>query len=34
MDIDWFMTRPEAREAIPPAYTEFIGQQLMKVADD
>ena len=30
MDIDWFMTRPEVREAIPPAYTEFIGRLLQK----
>ena len=28
MGIDWFMTRPEVREAIPPAYTEYIGEQL------
>jgi len=27
MGIDW-MTRDELREAIPPAYTEFIGKQL------
>ena len=27
MDIDW-MTRDELAQAIPPAYTEFIGQQL------
>ncbi len=31
MGIDWFMTRPEVREAIPPAYTEFIGKQIMEV---
>ena len=30
MDIDWFMTRPEVREAIPPAYTEYIGKILME----
>jgi len=30
MGIDWFMTRDEVREAIPPAYTEFIGRQLMQ----
>lgn len=30
MHIDW-MTWPEAREAIPPAYTEFIGSQLLDV---
>jgi DNA (cytosine-5)-methyltransferase 1 len=30
MDIDW-MTWHESNQAIPPAYTEFIGQQLMKV---
>lgn len=29
MGIDWFMTRPEVREAIPPAYTEFIGKILI-----
>lgn len=28
MGIDW-MTRDELAEAIPPAYTEFIGQQLL-----
>ncbi len=27
--IDWFMTRPEVREAIPPAYTEYIGKYLI-----
>lgn len=31
MKIDWFMTREEVREAIPPAYTEFIGQIMLKV---
>lgn len=29
MDIDW-MIRYEISQAIPPAYTEFIGKQLMK----
>ena len=29
MGIDW-MTRPEMAEAIPPAYTELIGHQLMQ----
>lgn len=29
MGIDW-MTRPELSEAIPPAYTEFIGSQLLE----
>lgn len=28
MGIDW-MTRDELREAIPPAYTEFVGAQLL-----
>ena len=28
MGIDW-MTRDELNEAIPPAYTEFIGRQLL-----
>ena len=30
MGIDW-MTLPELTEAIPPAYTEFIGEQLLAV---
>jgi DNA (cytosine-5)-methyltransferase 1 len=30
MGIDW-MTWDELREAIPPAYTEFIGTQLLEV---
>lgn len=29
MDIDW-MTRSEITQAIPPAYTEYIGKQLIK----
>lgn len=29
MGIDWHMTEAELSEAIPPAYTEFIGRQLM-----
>ena len=32
MGIDW-MNRDELSEAIPPAYTEFIGLQLMQVVD-
>jgi DNA (cytosine-5)-methyltransferase 1 len=28
MDIDW-MTNEELVEAIPPAYTEFLGRQLL-----
>ena len=31
MGIDWPMTGREVGEAIPPAYTEFIGRQLLKV---
>jgi DNA (cytosine-5)-methyltransferase 1 len=30
MGIDW-MTKDELNEAIPPAYTEYIGCQLMAV---
>ena len=30
MGIDW-MTWKELTQAIPPAYTEFIGKQLMEV---
>jgi DNA (cytosine-5)-methyltransferase 1 len=32
MKIDW-MTRAELSQAIPPAYTEFIGQRLMEVCN-
>jgi DNA (cytosine-5)-methyltransferase 1 len=32
MGIDW-MTREELAEAIPPAYTELIGRQLMLEAE-
>ncbi len=31
MGIDWMTTRAELTEAIPPAYTEYIGLQLMEV---
>lgn len=30
MGIDWPMSRPELREAIPPAYTQYIGQEVRK----
>lgn len=30
MEINW-MVRDELSQAIPPAYTEFIGKQLMRV---
>ncbi len=30
MGIDWEVTTKELSEAIPPAYTEYIGKQLMK----
>ena len=30
MGIDWWMTRDEMSEAVPPAYTEWIGKQLIK----
>ena len=32
-DIDW-MTVNELKEAIPPAYTEWIGKHLMKILED
>jgi DNA (cytosine-5)-methyltransferase 1 len=32
MGIDW-MTWPELRESIPPAYTRYIGRQLMAACD-
>lgn len=31
MGIDW-MTKAELNEAIPPAYTEYVGRQLLRVA--
>jgi DNA (cytosine-5)-methyltransferase 1 len=30
MGIDWPLTQHQLAEAIPPAYTEWIGRQLMK----
>lgn len=30
MGIDW-MNRDELSQAIPPAYTEWIGKQLMRI---
>jgi DNA (cytosine-5)-methyltransferase 1 len=29
LGIDWPMTPHELREAVPPAYTEYIGRQLL-----
>lgn len=29
MQIDWYMTRQEQSESIPPAFTEFLGRQLI-----
>ena len=31
MGVDWNMTLPELSQAIPPAYTEWIGRQLLQV---
>jgi hypothetical protein len=31
MGIDWMKSRKELAQAIPPAYTEFIGKQLIEV---
>lgn len=33
MGIDWTDVRPEIAEAIPPAYTEFIGRQLIQALE-
>ena len=33
MRIDWMGSRRELSQAIPPAYTEFIGQQLIRALD-
>jgi DNA (cytosine-5)-methyltransferase 1 len=33
MGIDW-MTKEEMSQAIPPAYTEWIGKQLMQVLSE
>ncbi len=30
MGVDWHMTREELAQAIPPAYTEYIGKQMMR----
>ena len=30
MGIDWMRTRQELAQAIPPAYTEYLGRQLMR----
>lgn len=31
MGIDWDMTKQELNQAVPPAYTEFIGRQLVRM---
>lgn len=31
MDIHWMTSRAEIKESIPPAYTEYIGRQMMRV---
>lgn len=33
MQIDW-MTMPELSQSIPPAFTEFIGKQLIATIDE
>jgi DNA (cytosine-5)-methyltransferase 1 len=33
MGIDWMTTRRELANAIPPAYTEFVGRQLLAALD-
>jgi hypothetical protein len=33
MGIDWMKKREEVREAIPPAYTEYIGKQLLSILE-
>jgi DNA (cytosine-5)-methyltransferase 1 len=33
MGIDWMKTRKELAQAIPPAYTEFIGRQLLNALE-
>lgn len=33
MGIDWMASRDELSEAIPPAYTEFIGRQILEVVN-
>jgi DNA (cytosine-5)-methyltransferase 1 len=32
MDIDW-MNRDELAQAIPPAYTQYIGEQLLQAIE-
>ena len=33
MNIDWMKTKTELKEAIPPAYTEYIGKYLIKTLE-
>lgn len=34
MGVDWYVTAQELSQAIPPAYTEYIGKQLLRVIEN